>query len=246
MQGWIRSVWRFIYFAFSVTASLIGFVWKVILGESKEMAGIRIRRRWLNRIPRRLGVRMQVEGIPHLGPCLYVGNHVTYIDPIAVLMQVDANVVAKAEVSSWPLVGLGAAITGTIFVKREEKNSREEAAQAIRDALQNGISILVFPEGTTSAGPGTLPFRPRSFEAAQSAGVPVQPIAIIYESPEVAYIGDHTFLPHFFRVFRMRYIRGRIAFGPPLYGEDTCSRAKKWIDETQSSYAHKTPIDAFA
>lgn len=246
MQGWFRSVWRFLYFGFSVTASLISFGWKVIGGESRINAGIKVRRHWLNVMPTRLGLRITVQGEPHPGPCLYVGNHITYIDPIAVLMQAEANVVAKAEISGWPLVGIGAAITGTIFVKREEKNSRQEAAQAIRDALQNGVSILVFPEGTTSAGPGTLPFRPRSFEAAHSAGVPVQPVAILYESPQVAYIGDHTFMPHFLRLFRMKYIRGRIVFGPPMYGEDTCQRAKNWIDETQFSAASKTIVDEFA
>ena len=112
-----------------------------------------------------------MEGNPHPGPCLYVGNHITYIDPIVVLMHVDAKVVAKAEITSWPLVGFGASMVGTIFVKREQKSSREEAARSIREALESQDSILVFPEGTTTAGPGTLPFRPRSFDAAFLAGV---------------------------------------------------------------------------
>jgi 1-acyl-sn-glycerol-3-phosphate acyltransferase len=174
---------------------------------------------------------MEVAGVPYTGTCLYVGNHITYIDPVVVLMHVDANVVAKAEISSWPLVGLGAYIVGTIFVKREEKSSREEAAKSIREALENGISILVYPEGTTSAGPGTLPFRPRSFDAAFLAGVPVQPVAVKYDSPSVAYVGDDTFLPHFFRLFKMKEIRGRVVFGPPMLGEDTCGRARQWIEE---------------
>ena len=172
-----------------------------------------------------------MEGIPHPGPCLYVGNHITYIDPIVVLMHVDAKVVAKAEITSWPLVGFGASMVGTIFVKREQKSSREEAARSIREALESQDSILVFPEGTTSAGPGTLPFRPRSFDAAFLAGVPVQPIAISYDRPVVAYIGDDTFIPHFFRLFRMKLIAGKVVFGPPMYGEDTCEQARNWIED---------------
>jgi 1-acyl-sn-glycerol-3-phosphate acyltransferase len=145
-------------------------------------------------------------------------------------------VVAKAEVKKWPLVGLGADLVGTIFVKREEKSSRQETANTIRTALEQKEAVLVFPEGTTSGGPYTMPFKPRSFQAAHESGAPVQPIAIIYDSPRVAYIGDDTFLPHFFGLFRMSAITGRIAFGPLMYGDDTAERARAWIDEQQANY----------
>ncbi len=243
MQGWIRSMWRFFYFAFSTTFGIGAFFWALLRGDPKEEAGKSFRTKWLSHVPHRLGLRMEMEGNPHLGPCLYVGNHITYIDPIVLLMHVDAKVVAKAEISKWPLVGYGASMVGTIFVKREKKSSREEAAKAIREALENQNSILVFPEGTTSAGPGTLPFRPRSFDAAFLAGVPVQPIAIKYDSPLVAYIGNDTFIPHFFRLFSMRLISGKVVFGPLMYGEDTCDKARKWIEEELMHNALKPEVD---
>ena len=169
-------------------------------------------------------------------PGLFVGNHISYVDPIVVLLHVEAHVVAKAEVKKWPLVGLGAHLVGTLFVQREEKSRRQETANSIRTALVNKESILVFPEGTTTGGPSTLPFKPRSFAAAHFAGVPVQPVAIIYDNPHVAYIGEDTFLPHFFRLFRMRKITGRVSFGPLLYGEDTAQQAENWINQEQLSY----------
>ncbi len=236
MQGWFRAVWRFIYFAISTLWSIAGFFVDLLLGKSRTQAGIRQRRRWLNHIPKRMGIRLRLEGTPHTGPCLYVGNHISYIDPVIVLMHTDANVVAKAEVARWPLIGYGAYIVGTIFVKRDEKDSRLATAQTIRDALMRGISILVFPEGTTTAGPEPMPFRPRSFDAALEAGVPVQPIAIIYDCPEAAFIGEDTFLPHFFKLFRLKYIRGRVAFGPLLYAGDTMTQAHGWIRDQQSTY----------
>lgn len=242
MQGWIRSMWRFFYFAFSTTFGIAGFFWAVLWGDQREAAGKRFRTKWLSHVPHRLGLRMEMEGIPHPGPCLYVGNHIAYIDPVVVLMHVDAKVVAKAEISSWPLVGYGASMVGTIFVKREQKNSREEAARSIREALESQNSILVFPEGTTTAGPGTLPFRPRSFDAAFLAGIPVQPIAISYDSPVVAYIGNDTFIPHFFRLFSMRHISGKVVFGPPMYGEDTCEKSRNWIETQLMHYDLKPEL----
>lgn len=200
-------------------------------GIPREEAGFKVRRWWLKRMPPKLGLFMDVEGTPYQGTALYVGNHLAYLDPVVVMMEVEAKVVAKAEVRKWPLVGLGASIIGTIFVQRDIKASREEAAKAIRDALLSGESILVFPEGTTHAGPGTLPFRPRSFLAAHMAGVPVQPIAIFYDDPRVPYIGNHTFIPHFFNLFRLKRIHGRVVFGPLLYGENTCEESRQWIND---------------
>lgn len=233
MQAWIRVIWRFFYFAFSTIIHIAGFLFFVLIGKSKQVAGARLRRRWLSHVPAEMGLMMQVEGEPHKGTCLFVANHIGYTDPFLILIKVEANVVAKAEILRWPLIGLAGYLVGTIFVKRDNKNSRTQTANAIKEALESGTSILVFPEGTTSAGPGTLPFRPRSFEAAQMAGVPVQPIAILYESPRVAYIGDHTFIPHFFQLFRLKKIQCRVSFGPLLYGADTAHQSRVWIEERQ-------------
>ena len=243
MQGGLRAIWRFIYFVFRTLWSIITLFFYFLIGMDKKVAGLRVRRQWLNDIPEVMGLQLKVEGTPAKQTCLFVGNHISYVDPICVLLQVDANVVAKAEVKRWPLIGFGAHLVGTLFVNREEKTSRYETAVAIQNALENKDSILVYPEGTTTAGPGTLPFKPRSFAAAHQAGVPVQPIAIVYDSPRVAFIGNDTFLPHFFKMFRQKRITGRIAFGPLLYGEDTAAQAEEWINLTQASYHPSTQMN---
>ena len=233
MQGWIRALWRFFYFAVSTSIHIIGFLVVILFGKSKKDAGARLRRRWLSHVPEQMGLRLQVIGKPVPGPCLYVANHIGYIDPFMILMKVEANVVAKAEIKQWPLVGLAGYLVGTLFVKRENKDSRMNTANSIREALSEGTSIIVFPEGTTTAGPQTIFFRPRSFEAAYMAGVPVQPIALLYESPRVAFIGKDTFIPHFFKLFQVKEIRCRMHFGPALYGPNTSEQARQWIDSVQ-------------
>jgi len=234
MQEWFRSVWRFFYFTTSTVVHIAGFYFRVLSGSPKEQAAVAFKRKWLSHVPRKMGMHFKVEGIPFNGPCLYAANHISYLDPIVILMHTDAYIVAKAEVSKWPLVGTGAYIIGTIYVNRTDQTSRNQTASAVKDALKSGKSILVFPEGTTSAGPNTLPFRPRSFEAAHIAGVPVQPIAIKYDHKSVAFIDDDVFITHFFRLFRQKKITCRIAFGPLLVGENTCEEARQWIDNVQS------------
>jgi 1-acyl-sn-glycerol-3-phosphate acyltransferase len=235
MDGWFLALGRFFYFVIATIIHILGFLMVILIGKPKKLAGARLRRRWLSHVPHHVGIEMELKGQPYRGTCLYVANHIGYIDPFVILMHVEANVVAKAEILRWPLIGLGGYLAGTLFVNREKKSSRQAVADAIYKALHEGISILVFPEGTTSAGPGTLPFRPRSFTAAHHAGVPVQPVAILYEDPRVAFIGADTFLPHFFKLFRLKKIRGRVFFGPLLRGENTAIEAREWIDSVQVS-----------
>jgi 1-acyl-sn-glycerol-3-phosphate acyltransferase len=191
-----------------------------------------MRTNWLRIVPPHLGVRVTLDGDPYRdGPCLFVANHISYIDPIIILREVNAHVVAKSEVRRWPLVGLAGRMAGTIFVNREHKASRLKTALTIRESLESGNSILVFPEGTTTSGEHTLSFKPRSFESAIAAGVPVQPIAIQYEDKEAAFTGDQTFLPHFFRLFRRKTIEAKLTFGPVLFDADARSSSREWIEE---------------
>jgi lyso-ornithine lipid O-acyltransferase len=231
MQGWIRVFWRFFYFIVSTITHIAGYALHILKGRSKSEAAILFRRNWLSHVPESMGFNITSVGKPYTGPCLFVANHISYIDPFVILLHADARVVSKAEVLKWPLVGLAGSLAGTIYVNRNKKSSRANTANAIQDALEHQISILVFPEGTTTEGNTVLPFRPRSFQAADFAGVPVQPIAIKYEASQVPFIGRDTFIPHFFHLFRLRKINGKIIFGPLMKGPDACRLSHEWIEE---------------
>lgn len=233
---WIRALWRFFYFALSTIFHIAGFYALLATGKDRQSAGQIFRRRWLSHVPHHLGLRTIRKGQPHRDTCLFVGNHISYLDPFMLLMHADAHVVAKAEVLRWPIVGLAGELIGTIYVNRDQKESRHQAVNSIQQALKEGISVIVFPEGTTTQGRQTLPFRPRSFQAAADAGVPVQPVALTYADPRVAFIGNHTFVPHFFKLFSRKTIFCKIAFGPLLTGEGAQEEARAWIDQQLTPY----------
>jgi 1-acyl-sn-glycerol-3-phosphate acyltransferase len=231
---WMRSLRRFFYFAFSTIIHIAGYYFLRLRGKSKQDAGTLFRKKWLSHVPHNIGIRATVIGSPCKMTCLFVGNHISYLDPFLILMQADANVVAKAEVFRWPIIGIAGSLIGTIYVQREKKTSRHQTANAIHQALSEGHSIIVFPEGTTTKGKSTLPFRPRCFEAARLADACVQPVAISYESPLAPFIDKDTFIPHFFRFFQLKEIRCTISFGPVSQGHDTCGNAQDWIDQQLS------------
>jgi 1-acyl-sn-glycerol-3-phosphate acyltransferase len=137
-------------------------------------------RRFLRGVGRLLGLRPTIEGQPLRGHTLYVANHISWLDIIAIGGTTTARFVAKDEIARWPLVGWLARLGGTVFVARERRGATRAQADAMVKALGEGRPVTLFAEGGTGDGLEILPFRPALFASAVEAGVPVQPVAIDY------------------------------------------------------------------
>jgi 1-acyl-sn-glycerol-3-phosphate acyltransferase len=75
---------------------------------------------------------------------------------------------------------VGAAVrrAGHLTVDRFHTSQGIAGAAHVTEALQRGISLLIFPEGTCARGPTLLPFRLGAFKAAVETGRPVVPIHV--------------------------------------------------------------------
>ena len=231
-----RALYRLLGFAGFTFFWIIGFY---IVRHPKDSvpAGIRWRRKWHKAMLPFVGIRIKVSGRENLpaGPAIFVGNHRSYIDPVVASRYAESVVISKSEVAGWPLIGKGITITGVVFVRRDDKESRSNAILAMESLLKKGVSVLVFPEGTTTRAPEFLPFRPRTFQLACELGVPVIPLAIEYEDPDDAWIGDDTFLRHFFQTFGKRRIDIHLTIGPAMRhtdGEMLMNMVHDWIENT--------------
>ena len=169
------------------------------------------------------------------GGALIVANHISYLDPIAILPHCPAAPLAKAEVAEWPIVGSLADALGVIFVARKNRMARARALRRIHDLLAAGVPVLNFPEGTTTRGDHVRPFWRGSFGVAQRLGVPVVPVAIQYKDPAMAWCGGAAFLPHYIFVAGRPQIEVTLTFCPPLpvrtgeAPEDMAARARNVI-----------------
>lgn len=187
---------------------------------------------WARRMVSLLGVRVEVHGSPPAGPVLLLANHRSYVDIAALLAQRPCAFLAKAEIAEWPLFGAAARQTHTVFVRREDKASRRAARAGALALLQQGVAFAAFPEGTTSRGPGALPFFPGLFELAAEHRIPIVPVAIEYASRDDAWVGDDGFIPHFLGCFRKPRMHVALAFGPVLHQADKDglrTEAEAWI-----------------
>jgi 1-acyl-sn-glycerol-3-phosphate acyltransferase len=218
-----RALYRLAGFIGCTLVYAIGFAIVREFTRDRLSKGIRWRSSWLRQMLPFTGIETVVTGQQNLtrSPSVYIVNHRSYIDPVVALHLVPGVIIAKAELSKWPLIGAGAAMAGVIFVQRSDRNSRGAAYETMSGLLQKGFSLIVFPEGTTTRAPGLLPFRSGAFRLAATHNVPVVPMAIEFENPDDAWIGDDTFIRHFFQTFRRKKIIGRVSIGPPVINSDS-------------------------
>ena len=154
--------------------------------------------RWSLRVLRGLGVQLKVQGEFRPGAKLVVGNHVSWLDIVAILATHPARFVSKAEVAEWPIVGRMVVLAGTILLERARRRDAMRVMGLLTQTLQDGGTAAAFPEGTTGDGHALLHFHANLLQSAIDADVPVQPVAIRYSdahhaiSPAAAYVGETT------------------------------------------------------
>lgn len=176
---------------------------------------------WLRVLGRLLGVRVLTCGEPVSMPALFVANHISWLDIIALSEVVSADFVAKQEVRGWPLLGWLASVGGTLFVRRGDFGAAGTMQAQMARRLAVGRSLILFPEGTTSDATLPKPFKPRLFLAAIRTNVLVQPVAISYqgssaERHRVAFIGEQSLLENLWSLLALRSVPLTIRFMTPI------------------------------
>jgi 1-acyl-sn-glycerol-3-phosphate acyltransferase len=118
--------------------------------------------------------------------------------------EYQLRLVAKHEVGKWPVIGRLARASGTIFVDRSRPKSLPETVAQATEALRNGQSVQVFPEGTTTCGAHPGRWRPAFLQAAIDAGAPVQRFTLLFSTPAAAFVDDETLFSSLWRVVTAR------------------------------------------
>ena len=138
-----------------------------------------------------------VEGAEHLWsarPCVFVFNHQSKLDVIVLvkLLRGGFTGVAKKEAANVPGFGQFFRLAGVAFVDRgNTRQAREALSPAVDKIREEGISLVLAPEGTRSATPRLGPFRKGAFHIAMQAEVPRVPI-VLHNVGEVMWRGSQT------------------------------------------------------
>lgn len=148
---------------------------------------------FLGSIARVAGARVTRHGKPMRRDVVYISNHVSWIDILAIAGASGSAFVAKAELEKAPFVGWLASLNRTIYVSREDRSGVADQIGRLRDALDEAWSVTIFPEGTTNDGKTLLPFKSSLLKILEPppAGVVVQPLVLDYGDvgPEISWLG---------------------------------------------------------
>lgn len=217
VASWASRLARLIYTAYVMTVILItGVVTLTVMAVGPRGQWIdRLVGRWTRLIVALAGCPVDVVGRDHVragGPVVFVANHASYLDPPLMMgvLPLGVRFAAKGRLADYPILGMAIRKAGHIPIDKSSQSQLVEGAGDIRQPLDDGGALFVFPEGTFEVAPRLLPFRLGAFRAAVDAGCPVIPIAIR---------GTRHIFPALSLLLRPGPIT--VTFGPPLHAVGT-------------------------
>lgn len=149
---------------------------------------------FLAAVARIAGLRVAIDGKPLREKVLFVSNHVSWLDILALGGATGSAFVSRDDVAKWPLVGWLADQNDTLYVARGSRQKARGQADLLREVVASGRAVALFPEGTTEGGEEILPFRPSLFASLFPTlpGIRVQPVALDYgrEAGRIAWVGE--------------------------------------------------------
>ncbi len=194
---------------------------------------------WARKMLAISGIELVLKGEPlATGPVLLVANHISWLDILVMHSAVYCRFVSKSEVKRWPLVGTLATGAGTLFIERESRRDAHRVLHHMVTHLQAGQVLAVFPEGTTSDGVSLLPFHANLIQAAITANVPVQAMALRFVdrrtglvSQAPRFVGNDTLLASMWRTLTARELLAEVTVGAPELARGRDRRA--WAGDLQ-------------
>ena len=142
-----------------------------------------IARIWARSILMASRVHVRVDGLSNIEPdksYIYMANHQSNFDIPVLLgyLPVQFRWLAKAELFKIPMFGRAMLAAGYVKIDRFNQQSAFESISEAAQKMKNGVSVMIFPEGTRSKDGRIRPFKKGGFVMAVDSGVPIVPVII--------------------------------------------------------------------
>lgn len=165
-----------------VPAAFVFIPWAIVTGNANPLYNVS---QMIVRTAFRLArIRVDVVGlerVPAHTACIFMSNHVSNLDPPALIPHIPGRTSAflKRSLMKIPVLGYGMKLGEFVPVDRDGRvESAVESVAAARRVLEKGIHITTFVEGTRSRDGRLLPFKKGPFYLAMEAGAPCIPVSI--------------------------------------------------------------------
>ena len=114
-----------------------------------------------------VGAHAYWEEAPPAGQCIYFANHTSHMDTLAIWAALGPRLRPRtrpvAARDYWDRRGLrqyvARRVLNVVFVERHKERGEADPLAPLAEALTQGSSLILFPEGTRGAGPLPATFR---------------------------------------------------------------------------------------
>lgn len=183
MKHHLRASWKL--FLLTVWTLPLVATQLIVLRLCRSHAAYTVPCLWHKGVCKIIGLKVHVKGTPEKDrQVIFMSNHLSYLDIPVIGSLLKASFVAKNDIESWPVIGFLSKVQQTAFISR----SSTQAATAhgtLDTMLKEGKSIILFPEGTSSAGTEVLPFKSSLFSLclpSSASPIPLQPFTLHLKS----------------------------------------------------------------
>jgi 1-acyl-sn-glycerol-3-phosphate acyltransferase len=140
------------------------------------------------------GVKLDVKGAENINnndAAIYMANHQSFFDIFALLggLPINFKFILKEELMRVPILGMAMKRAGYISLDREGGKKAIISMNIAADKIRNGVSVLIFPEGTRSEDGIVGEFKKGGFHLALKSGRDIVPVAI-FKSRDIARKGS--------------------------------------------------------
>ncbi len=128
-------------------------------------------------------IKVKLHGIDKLDPqqsCVIVANHQSMFDIFAIYGWLPHifKWIMKAELRRIPFIGPACAAAGHIFIDRSNPLAAKKSLDIAEQQLKNGVSVVIFPEGTRTKTGAVGKFKKGAFRLATDLSLPIVPVTI--------------------------------------------------------------------
>jgi lyso-ornithine lipid O-acyltransferase len=152
-------------------------------------------RAWCRSFVRALDVELrlhQKNRKPLPARFILIANHPGALEDIGIPALFNVLSLAKVQVQDWFIVGRITRLGGTLYVDRDNPESRRLSIQTMVDTVNAGSNIALYPEGGCKDRRLYSHFKSGAFDVAMRTGTPILPVFVHCEAQE-----DFEWLPPF-------------------------------------------------
>jgi 1-acyl-sn-glycerol-3-phosphate acyltransferase len=159
---------------------------------------------------------------------LIVSNHLSYLDALIMQAQNPSCFVTSIEMKKTPFLGQICEAGGCLYVERRSRENLDREIEDVTKALESGLDVVIFPEGTSTNGDSVQRFKRPLFKAALNSGAEILPQTINYRflnnyavssenRDNLFWYGDMSFLPHLLKIMSLDKVTVEVVIGDSFF-----------------------------